>query len=105
MYIRRRSPKSVRFRQEISFGVKSEEYAVEMARNTANIFSGARKSALLSFSVELTEPGGAHAEFGCKVGGEVRVIGKTAKFADFVNGHIGVLQQRFCIVHSVTHDA
>ena len=59
----------------------------------------------MSFSIELTEPGGAHAEFGCKVGGEVRVIGKTAKFADFVNGHIGVLQQRFCIVHSVTHDA
>lgn len=58
----------------------------------------------MSFSIELTEPGGAHAEFGCKVGGEVRVIGKTAKFADFVNGHIGVLQQRFCIVHSVTHD-
>lgn len=52
MYIRRRSPKSVRFRQEISFGVKSEEYAVEMARNTANIFSGARKSALLSFLFE-----------------------------------------------------
>ena len=98
---------------------------MEMARNTANIFfrsteirapvifirisfriKNSRKicpAVFMSFSIELTEPGGAHAEFGCKVGGEVRVIGKTAKFADFVNGHIGVLQQRFCIVHSVTH--